>query len=165
MRYLKFLFVTLALLVTTAGNMSAADKCEPEVYMFGYAFSFNDSTLYLTTIQKVENVWMRSRANFVIERETYSKQLQNYFENDGVKNMTCGISFHKKHKKLMKRYNKLKARYNKRMKHIKIISLSDADFAFTSVVPLQIEDAHKQIADNNEKKTRKQRKAEKKKKK
>lgn len=164
MRYIKFLFVAIVLFVTTAGRVSAADKCEPELYMFGYAFSFNDSTLYITTIQKVENVWLRSRNNFVIERETYSHQLQQYFEKDNVMNMTCGVSFHKKHKKLLKKYNKLKARYEKRMKHVRIITLSDADFAFTSVVPLQIENPEKEIAENKDKKSRKQRKADKKKK-
>lgn len=158
MRYLKFLFVAIVLLVTTAGRIQAADKCEPEIYMFGYAFSFNDSTLYLTTIQKVENVWMHSRNNFVIERETYSHQLQQYFENDNVMNMTCGISFHKKNKKLLKKYNKLKARYAKKMKHIRIITLSDADFAFTTVIPMQIEDPEKSIRDNNEKKNKSRKK-------
>lgn len=141
--------------LASASNVSAAEKCEPELYMFGYAFSFNDSTLYITPIQKVENVWVQQRNGFVIERETYSRQLQSYFEKDGIKDMTCGISFSKKEKKIIKKFNKLKERYIKKVKHIRVINLSEGDFAFTTVVPLQIENPEKKIAENKTKKLKK----------
>lgn len=139
MRYIKFLFVSLIMLLATTGRVSADDKCEPDMYMFGYAYSFNDSTLYLTAVQKVHDVWVRPRNGFIIERETYSKQLQTYFDKDGVRNMTCGISFSKKEKKIHKKFAKLKARFNNKFKNIRIVNLSEADFVFTSFVPLQID--------------------------
>ena len=150
MRYLKFLFVTFTLLLATAGRVSAGDRCEPLMYAFGYAFSFNDSTLYLTNVQKVENVWVRSHAAFVIEQETYSNQLKTFFENDDVKDMTCGVCFDKKDKHLFKKLDKIKSRYQKRMKHIRIITIPESEFAFTTIVPLQI-DNPEQTADKKKK--------------
>lgn len=150
MRYLKYLFVTFAVLLATAGRVSAADRCEPVMYAFGYAFSFNDSTLYLTNIQKVENVWVRSHAAFVIEQETYANQLKHYFEKDNVMNMTCGVCFDKKEKVLVKKIEKIRSRYQKRMKHIRIITIPETDFVFNTIVPLQI-DNPEQVADKKKK--------------
>ncbi len=147
MRYIKFLFIAFVMLLATAGKVSADNKCLPHLYMFGYAFSFNDSTLYITTVQNVNDVWVRPRNGFVIERETYSNQLQRYFENDGVLNMTCGISYDEKEKKALKKFNKLKERYAKKMKHMRVVTLSEGDFAFTSFVPMQVETSD----DNNDK--------------
>ena len=146
MRYLKFLFITFTLLLATAGRVSATDRCEPLMYAFGYAFSFNDSTLYLTNIQKVEKVWVRTHASFVIEQETYSNQLKNFFENDNIKDMTCGVCFDKKEKNLSKKLAKIRSRYQKRMKYIRVVTIPESEFAFTSIVPLQI-DNPEQVAD------------------
>ena len=146
------------MLLAVNGRVSADDKCEPEMYMFGYAFSFNDSTLYLTSIQKIDNVWVRPHNGFVIERETYSKQLQQFFEKDGVTDMTCGISFSKKSKKVIKKFNKIKERYKKRVKHMRIAYLSEGDFMFKSFVPMQIENNEEKISKNDSKKDKKAKK-------
>ena len=149
-------------MLAVTGRVSADNKCEPEMYMFGYAYSFNDSTLYLTSIQKVDNVWVLPHNGFVIERETYSRQLQQYFENDGITDMTCGISYSTKSKKIIKKFNKIKERYKKRVKHMRIAFLSEGDFAFTSIVPMQIENHEEEINKNDAKKAKKEKKAKRK---
>ena len=159
MRYIKFLFIALVMLLASNGRVSANNKCEPEMYMFGFAFSFNDSTMYITTVQKVNDVWVTPRNGQIIERETYAHQLETYFENDGVMNMTCGLSFNTNKKKVLKRYAKIKERYTKKLKNMHIVYLSDADFSFKSFVPMQIDDDKQ--ATVNEKKLKKSKKSKK----
>lgn len=69
------------------------------VYMYGFAASFNDSTVYFTDVHRVDSAWIDSKTKFLMSRENYSAQLSSYLEKLGEKNMVCVASFAKNEKK------------------------------------------------------------------
>ena len=66
----------IAVLLLGWVNSSNAKGYKPaKVYMFGFAASFNDSTVYMTNIQKVDAYLANDRTKFLANREDYSYQL------------------------------------------------------------------------------------------
>ena len=61
MKRLFIITVMMLMLVTVTTSVSAKPKKDKKVealYIFGMAASFNDSTVYVTDIQQIRNVWM-----------------------------------------------------------------------------------------------------------
>ena len=113
--------MTFALLLFV-GNSMAQDR-KTAVYMFGFSASFNDSTVYITDIQKVEDAWVNNKSGFLINRDDYSYQLQNYL----------------KQKDIHKKYDSLKKKYTDKKKGDFLVNyLKPEDFTFTAVTPDEI---------------------------
>ena len=75
----------IAVLLLGWVNSSNAKGYKPaKVYMFGFAASFNDSTVYMTNIQKVDAYLANDRTKFLANREDYSYQLRYYLQNNGL---------------------------------------------------------------------------------
>lgn len=120
-----------------------------KAYIFGFASSFNDSTVYFTDIQEVDSAWFTSKNNFLISRENYSYQLRDYLSNIGENQQTCMVEYNFDLKKLEKIWNKLYARYahNQKKKNkqrqtsqlppYKIKNLKKEQFAFQAVTPTE----------------------------
>ena len=70
-------------------------------HMFGFAASFNDSTIYITEIQYVDSAYI-GKSNFLFSRENYSYQLQNYLRSIGAVTPTCITTFAKDQKRIEK---------------------------------------------------------------
>ena len=87
----------------------AKNKCVPKIYAFGFAASFNDSTVYFTEIHEVDSVWINEKNKFLLNRNDYSNQLKGYLDAKGLTHRTCIISYEFKRKDLEKRYEKMKA--------------------------------------------------------
>ena len=52
---MKVFKIALALAIVAISSLAAQAKVEPTTaYMFGFASSFNDSTVYITSVQKVD---------------------------------------------------------------------------------------------------------------
>ena len=81
---LRQLLIVTALLVGCVINGNAKGYRPAKIYMFGFAASFNDSTVYLTDIQTVNAYLVNNRTKFLANREDYSYQLRNYLQSNGL---------------------------------------------------------------------------------
>lgn len=135
---LRQLLIVTALLVGCVINGNAKGYRPAKIYMFGFAASFNDSTVYLTDIQIVNAYLVNNRTKFLANREDYSYQLRNYLQSNGLEAYpTCITMFAENEKDATKKYLKLKERYEKLKKKYSIKSLKDSQFKYTPVEPDQ----------------------------
>ena len=119
-----------------------------KAYVFGFASSFNDSTVYFTDIQEVDSAWFTSKHHFLVSRENYSYQLRDYLASIGEQHRTCVVEYDTDPKKLEKVWNKLYIRYahNQKQKNnqkqkselppFQIKKLTREQFQFQSVAPM-----------------------------
>ena len=119
-----------------------------KAYVFGFASSFNDSTVYFTDIQEVDSAWFTSKHHFLVSRENYSYQLRDYLASIGEQHRTCVVEYDTDPKKLEKVWNKLYIRYahNQKKKNnqkqkselppFQIKKLTREQFQFQSVAPM-----------------------------
>ena len=135
---LRQLLIVTALLVGCVINGNAKGYRPAKIYMFGFAASFNDSTIYLTDIQTVNAYLVNNRTKFLANREDYSYQLRNYLQSNGLEAYpTCITMFAENEKDATKKYLNLKERYEKSKKKYSIKSLKDSQFKYTPVEPDQ----------------------------
>ena len=135
---LRQLLIVTALLVGCVINGNAKGYRPAKIYMFGFAASFNDSTVYLTDIQTVNAYLVNNRTKFLDNREDYSYQLRNYLQSNGLEAYpTCITMFAENEKDATRKYLKLKERYEKSKKKYSIKSLKDSQFKYTPVEPDQ----------------------------
>jgi hypothetical protein len=134
MRLIKKLGLAFSLVCLCAITASAKDKCVSNVYMFGFAASFNDSTVYFTDIQNVDSVWLQNKTNFLLNRADYAYQLSNYFDHKGDLHRTCIVTYALNKKDINKKYEQLKNKYIKKGK-FDIKYIKDNEFHFKAVVP------------------------------
>lgn len=143
-----------------------------KAYVFGFASSFNDSTVYFTDIQEVDSAWFTSKHHFLVSRENYSYQLRDYLTSIGEQHRTCMVEYNTDPKKLEKAWNKLYIRYahNQKKKNnqkqkselppFQIKNLNREQFQFQAVAPMdeatEIEEPVKKVkAKKAQKKQRK----------
>lgn len=122
----------LALTMTIFTELPAKNKCVPKLYAFGFAASFNDSTVHFTSIQEIDSVWINDKNKFLVERENYSYQLRTYLEDQGLQHRTCVISYALKLKDAKKKFNKMRNKYIKRG-NIDIKDITKDEFLFTAI--------------------------------
>ena len=77
-----------------------------DVYMFAASFSLLDSVLYISDIQKLENVTVNNRW-FVKERAAFEKQFTDYIRVGVNESQLTSIIFSEKIKKVEKRRARL----------------------------------------------------------
>ena len=82
---MKVLRIALALAIVAISSLAAQAKVEPTTaYMFGFASSFNDSTVYITSVQKVDSVYLSHKNLFLEGREKVDQALRAlHQENKG----------------------------------------------------------------------------------
>lgn len=117
----------MALLATTAYGKAK----QTPVYLFGLAASFNDSTVFVTDIQKLDNAWVDQRTKFLMSRQEYSYQLRDYLATIGLPHMTCITFYALDKKKAEKKMASLMKRYTKKNHRYIIKHLSSDDFSYT----------------------------------
>ncbi len=70
---MKVLKIALALAIAAISSFTAHAKNDPTTaYMFGFASSFSDSTVYMTSVQRVDSVYLTHKKLFLDNRENYS---------------------------------------------------------------------------------------------
>lgn len=134
------LALALVLPVFACGSVSAKGKVIPQIYMFGFSASFNDSVVYFTEIQQLDSVWVESGSGFLQGRENYSYQLRNYLADKlGMPNRTCVVSYAKDRRDAEKKYLKMKRLYVDEGKGMYDVRFVDGkDFKF-SVIDMSYE--------------------------
>ena len=130
--YHKIITAVILLTITAVLTIVAKNKQYPKVYMYGIAASFNDSTIYFTDIQAVDTVWLDSKTKFLINRNDYSYQLKNYFENIGLPHRTCVVTYALKRKDIEKKFQKTRNKYVKKGK-TELKYINKQEFQFKSV--------------------------------
>ena len=124
--------ILLTLVIAFAAlSLQAANKLTT-VYMCGFAASFNDSTVYFTTLQKVDSAYIDSKTKFLYSRENYSYQLRDYLSNHAAPNYTCATIFALSRKAAEKKYTKLRKRYLQGGKYT-VKDITQTDFMFLPI--------------------------------
>lgn len=118
MKFTKSAFAAIAVMLLFAASTQAKDEMK-RIYIFGFAMSFNDSTVCFTDVQAVDSAWLNSKTHFLVNRENYSYQLRDYLEGEGYKHPTCMVSYSTDLKKLTKKYDKMRNRYTAQPKKTK----------------------------------------------
>lgn len=129
-----------ALLLALAVNVAAKDGYKPaKVYMFGFATSLNDSTVYFTSIQSVDAYVEDNRTHFLYERDQYAYQLRNYLQTQSkIPHPTCVAVYALDEKTAMKKYLKIQGRYTIKLKgQFLVNSITDDEFRFHTVAPYE----------------------------
>lgn len=136
MKSFKYLFFAVTLMALfTSPEVSAKKRLIKKVHMFGFSASFRDSVIYFTNVQAVDNVWMDTKGNILLGRNSYASQLKNYMTNSlGMPHRTCIVMFAEKRKDADKKLLKLKRKYTEKAKDkYDIRYLTDTDFSFQSL--------------------------------
>lgn len=107
---MKKIILTLAILLYGVLAVNAKIEKQP-TYLYGFATSFNDSTVYFVEIQLVEDAWVDSKTKFLYGRDNYSYQLRDYLRTTGCKTPTCMTGFAPTKKKAEEKYLKLRGKY------------------------------------------------------
>lgn len=128
---------SIALVCSLATTAMAKNEQVPTMYVFGFSASFNDSTVYITDIQTVDNAWVDGKTKFLVNRDDYAYQMNTHFENKGQQNRTCIVFYDQNKKKLEKKFEKIKKKYIGKDEY-NVRYLSDKDFHFTAVAPDEI---------------------------
>ncbi len=113
-------FATLLVLTVTTVTIcssfmpkkNAVKDIEP-IYLFGFSFSFADSTVYMTDIQLIDSAQIGSHG-MLMKCGVFSDQMKNYLLQQGVNNPTCVIFYSPKKKETEKKMNKIMKRYEKK---------------------------------------------------
>lgn len=150
--------LALAALMMALGFSSLANaaKNDPKTaYIFGFASSFNDSTVYITGVQKVDSAYFVGKANFLVSRDNYSFQLRDYLEQQGAGYRTCAVIYDLNQKKVEKKWMKLYSKYTRKPKAQRLKSgekpkdlptpwlvktIDNAEFHFVGVAPTSFEE-------------------------
>lgn len=126
--FAKFTVLALAMTLLPYSGQ-AKDKGDDNVYAFGFSQNFNDSTIYLTSIQELPGATLTKREKFLEHRNEYGIQLKEYLESTYEGHETCAIFFSKKKKSLEKKYIKVR-RHLLRQKQNKLIEIPSKEFQF-----------------------------------
>ena len=121
-------YILLFFACLSCQNAEAKIKQKP-VYIFGFAASFTDSVSYITDVQYLDSSFVDSKTKFLIGRNMYSVQLQQYLQkNEGCKQPVTAIYFGDKKEKLQKKQLSVRHRYEKYRDY----TVKTVDCVFTS---------------------------------
>ncbi len=128
------LFSLLTVLICSAFTPKNEEKKKAEKgvdyesgYLFGFSFSFADSTVYITDIQQMDSLQTGSHG-MLLKRGVFSDQLRNNLMQRGSEMPTCAIFFSTKKKKVDKEMTKLMKRYEKSNLSWRILTQEDFQF-------------------------------------
>lgn len=162
LRNLALTFIVATLLLPL--SIQAKNEMK-KAYMFGFAYSFNDSIVYFTDIQEMDSLWFTGKQDFLVNRDNYAYQLRDFLSSIGQNNRTCIVEYAFKRKDIEKKWNKLNTRYSinnktklrqeKKHKEVKppfqIKNLVNEEFMFQPIAPTEEEIAQEQTKDSKKK--------------
>ena len=120
-------FLVVAMLICCVATLSA--KKPKTVYVMGVSYSFSDSIVYFTEIQKMENIQFSDAHKFLPDRQHYSYELTDFMEsNEGMPGRLSALYYAEKLTSLQKKAEKLKKRFLKKNKEVKYLG---SKFSFT----------------------------------
>lgn len=123
---MRILFALVAL--CAALQVSARDR-QQSIYMFAYGTSFNDSTIYLSTVEVVKNATLEQKTNFLNNRLSYSNAFKQFLDVKYSGIHTTVVFFNVKREKLEKMYLKIR-RNTQKSKAMRLVEVPVSDFRF-----------------------------------
>ena len=126
----------LLLIPAVSAQVSKEPKAKMEtVYMYGVGRNFADSTIYLTAVQRLDNVPLDRPQGYLLNRYAYSEQFYQYlYTQAGKRHETCSVTFATSRAKAEKKYLRLRRRLVKEYGQQNVVELPADAFHFT-VVP------------------------------
>ena len=123
---MRILFALVAL--CAALQVSARDR-QQSIYMFAYGTSFNDSTIYLSTVEVVKNATLEQKTNFLNNRLSYSNAFKQFLDVKYSGIHTTAVFFNVKREKLEKMYLKIRRNTHK-SRTMRLVEVPASDFRF-----------------------------------
>ncbi len=123
---MRILFALVAL--CAALQVSARDR-QQSIYMFAYGTSFNDSTIYLSTVEVVKNATLEQKTNFLNNRLSYSNAFKQFLDVKYSGIHTTAVFFNVKREKLEKMYLKIR-RNTQKSRTMRLVEVPASDFRF-----------------------------------
>ena len=123
---MRILFALVAL--CAALQVSARDR-QQSIYMFAYGTSFNDSTIYLSTVEVVKNATLEQKTNFLNNRLSYSNAFKQFLDVKYSGIHTTAVFFDVKREKLEKMYLKIR-RNTQKSRTMRLVEVPASDFRF-----------------------------------
>ena len=123
---MRILFALVAL--CAALQVSARDR-QQSIYMFAYGTSFNDSTIYLSTVEVVKNATLEHKTNFLHNRFSYSNAFKQFLDVKYSGIHTTAVFFNVKREKLEKMYLKIR-RNTQKSRTMRLVEVPASDFRF-----------------------------------
>lgn len=127
---MRILFALVAL--CAALQVSARDR-QQSIYMFAYGTSFNDSTIYLSTVEVVKNATLEQKTNFLNNRLFYSNAFKQFLDVKYSGIHTTAVFFNVKREKLEKMYLKIR-RNTQKGRTMRLVEVPASDFRFPVLV-------------------------------
>lgn len=123
---MRILFALVAL--CAALQVSARDR-QQSIYMFAYGTSFNDSTIYLSTVEVVKNATLEQKTNFLNNRLSYSNAFKQFLDVKYSGIHTTAVFFNVKREKLEKMYLKIR-RNTQKSRTMRLVEVPASDFRY-----------------------------------
>lgn len=118
MYFMRKYFTVLFLLFSFCSLGLSAKKAKT-VYVFGASFSFSDSIVYFTEVQKIDSVVFDKEHNFLPDRQHYSSELADYMSlKENKPGRTSALYYSKKLSTVRKKEAKLKRKLLKKNKTV-----------------------------------------------
>lgn len=130
----RYLIITCAVAAFIVTSSATAKNRLQKIYAFGFAASFNDSTVYFTDVQEVDSAWLQERTNFLISRNNYSYQLRDYLAGIGQEHRTCIIVYSPKRDQTEKKFIKMRKKYTSKG-NFDVKYIASSDFQFKGIEP------------------------------
>lgn len=152
--------IILALMLCSVETQAkGSNSSKKGAFIYGFAFSFKDSTVYITDIQELPTARVIGKAKFLYGRDNYSFQLRDYLSEHGMTAPTCITSFATDKKDVEKDYIKFRKRYSPE-KGFTVKYLNTSEFKYQ---PVEIDDEAVAKEEKEQKEAMKAAKLEKKK--
>lgn len=127
MRHCIKLLFTILLVTISICQAQAKGKKDKTIYAFAYGTCFNDSTVYLSSIDRLTNAEIDSKTNFLTNRDNLANTLKTYLDNKYKEPHTCTLFYATKRDALEKKY--VKIRHNTaKDKHLRLVEIPVTDF-------------------------------------
>lgn len=127
----KFLLTTILTLLSTVAFAQVKNMAtKGTVYVFGVGDSMRDSTVYITSVQRIDGANLQKRTKFLLDRPYMSMQLKAYLVktlNDP--NRVCILYYTKSEKKAVKKQLAVRKNYLDEGAVVKQLSLADFKYS------------------------------------
>ena len=104
------------------------------MYLCGVAYSFEDTIIYVTSVQELDSAWIDTKTHFLSGRNYYSYQLKEFFSAKDNDKRVCAVFFAEKRKDLEKKYIKMMKKFSKKG-NVDVKQIPDTEFRFKTETP------------------------------
>lgn len=133
MKKLSTLFLSAFAVVIICSSFAPKSKSDDKikgiesVYLFGFSFSFADSTIYFTDIQHIDSAQTGSHG-MLMKRPVFSEQMRSHLMQNGVATPTCAVFYFNSLEKADKQMIKIMKHYEKKNLYWKILTKDEFNF-------------------------------------